>query len=409
MRLAGMNSGRNEAGAMAKQEKTETELVGQETMFGVGMKRSEQGICGFTLPVPKITSPTQVLVRVKEVGLDGTDFSMVRHDKKDLAEGRDEIVIGHEMMGVVEKVGSEVMRLKPGDHVTMTVRRGCELCWPCKGGQSDYCLTGQYKERGLHKLDGFLTKYSVEEQDRVLKLPRKVAKYGILVEPLSIAEKAVEQVRLVQSRIPPSCGHSSHGWDKDHWGECKTALVIGAGTLGCLTAALLRMNGVTTFAASRTPEESFKVRMLRKLGCDYMQVDETGKGVERVVEQCQQDRHLDIIIEAAGASELALSIIPYMSRSSVYVLTGIPRGQQLATMDTNRLLRHIVRYNQAVMGSVNSNRTHFEKAIDDIGRINEKFNDILDRFITHRFKLQDYKKTFAFEDRNSLKVAVEID
>ncbi|VVC04007.1 Glucose 1-dehydrogenase [Candidatus Burarchaeum australiense] len=397
---------------MAKQETAASQLVDhdkQGMMFAVGMKRAEPGVHGFMLPLPKITSPSQVLIRVQAVGLDGTDFSMVSHDKKDIADGREEIVIGHEMMGVVEEVGSGVISLRPGDPVTMTVRRGCGLCWPCKQGKSDYCLTGQYKERGLHKLDGFLTKYTVEEEAHVVKLSPGTEKYGILVEPLSIAEKALEQVRRVQSRIPPACGHASHKWTRDHWGECKTALVIGAGTLGCLTAALLRMNGVTTFATSRTPEDSFKVRMLRKLGCDYMRVDEIGAGIEKVVEQCQRDRHLDIIIEAAGASELALSIIPYMSRSSVYVLTGIPRGEQLATMDTNKLLRHIVRYNQAIVGSVNSNRTHFEMAIDDIQGINNKFNNILDEFITNRFKLSEYKQAFSFESKDSIKIAIGID
>ncbi|MFA6035450.1 MAG: alcohol dehydrogenase catalytic domain-containing protein [Candidatus Micrarchaeia archaeon] len=395
--------------------KTETETralqaaPAAEQMFAVGMKRSETGVHGFMLPVPKIETPTQVLVRIKQVGLDGTDFSMVQHDKKDIADGREEIIIGHEMMGVVEDVGRKVMNFRPGDAVTITVRRGCGICWPCKQGQSDYCLTGQFKERGLHKLDGFLTKYAVEEEENVVKLQPGTEKFGILVEPLSIAEKAVEQVRLVQSRTQPSCGHPSHAWNTDHWGNCKTALVIGVGTLGCLTAAMLRMNGVTTFATARTSEDSFRVKVLRQLGCDYMPVDDKGEGIEKVVEHCQRDRHLDIIIEAAGASELALSVIPYMSRSSVYVLTGIPRGQQLATMDTNRLLRHIVRYNQAVVGSVNSNKTHFEKAVDDIRMINEKFGNILESYVTTRFPLSEYKKAFAYEDRNSIKIAVDID
>ena len=173
-------------------ERTEVaEKISEKTMFSVGMKRAEQGVHGFMLPVPKLASPTQVLVRVKEVGLDGTDFTMVSHDKKDIAEGRDEIVIGHEMMGVVEEVGPDVVSLKPGDNVTITVRRGCGLCWPCKQGKSDYCLTGQFKERGLHKLDGFLTKYAVEEEAHIVKLQPGTEKYGILVEPLGITEKAL--------------------------------------------------------------------------------------------------------------------------------------------------------------------------------------------------------------------------
>jgi len=380
---------------------------GRGTMVGIGMLRSKPGVHHFELPMPKISTPMQVLVRVKEVGICGTDYGMVKQDNKDMADGKEELVLGHEMLGVVEAVGEKVSTVQTGDYVTMTVRRGCGKCQPCRSGQSDYCLTGKFRERGIHKLDGFLSKYVVDEEEYVLALPKGAAKYGILVEPLSIAEKAIEQARIVQSRVGRTCAHPAHGWKKPHWGGCKTALVIGAGTLGCLTSALLRMNGVEVFVVSRSDEQAYKVKLLRKMGCNYIQVN--GMKIEQIVEHMQKDRHLDIIVEAAGASELALSVIPYMSRSSVYVLTGIPCGELMATMDTNRLLRHIVRYNQAIIGSVNSNRNHFQMAIEDIPLVNRQFNNILDEFVTHRFKLMDYREAFELSHPDVLKVVLELE
>lgn len=379
----------------------------KSVMNGVGMLRAKPGVHQFELPAPRIRTPTQVLVRVKECGICGTDYGMVKQDNKDIADGKERIVLGHEMLGVVEAVGEKVSTVRPGDHVTMTVRRGCGKCQPCRSGQSDYCLTGKFSERGIHKLDGFLSNYVVDEEEYVLHLPEDVAKYGMLIEPLSIAEKAIEQARIVQSRVGRTCPHPAHGWKKPHWGGCKTALVIGAGTLGCLTSALLRMNGVETFVVSRSDEQAYKVRLLRKMGCNYIQVN--GTKIEQIVEYMQKDRHLDIIVEAAGASELALSVIPYMSRSSVYVLTGIPRGELMATMDTNRLLRHIVRYNQAIIGSVNSNRNHFQMAIEDVPLINRQFSNILDEFVTHRFKLSGYKEAFELSHPDVLKVVLELE
>ena len=71
-------------------------------MLAVGMVRGKSGVHTFELPVPEVRQPDEVLIRVKEVGLDGTDFNMVRYGLQDIAEGYSEMVMGHEMVGVVE-------------------------------------------------------------------------------------------------------------------------------------------------------------------------------------------------------------------------------------------------------------------------------------------------------------------
>lgn len=131
-------------------------------MLAVGMVRGKPGVHVFELPMPEIKQPDEVLVRVKEVGVDGTDFNAVRYNLQDIAEGRNEIAMGHEMVGVVEAVGSGVKSLTPGEEVTITVRRGCGQCEPCLHNVSDMCVTGLYKERGLHKLGGFLAQFVVD-------------------------------------------------------------------------------------------------------------------------------------------------------------------------------------------------------------------------------------------------------
>ena len=75
-------------------------------MLAIGMLRGKAGVHTFKLPKPEIQKPDEVLVRVKEAGVDGTDFNMVKYTLQDIAEGRNEIVMGHEMVGVVEAGGS---------------------------------------------------------------------------------------------------------------------------------------------------------------------------------------------------------------------------------------------------------------------------------------------------------------
>ncbi len=376
-------------------------------MLAVGMVQGKSGVHTFELPMPEIQQPDEVLVRVKEVGLDGTDFNMVRYGLQDIAEGRNEIAMGHEVVGVVEAVGSKVKSLAPGDPVTMTVRRGCGLCEPCRHNQSDMCMTGLYTERGIHKRDGFLTQFAVDQEQYIVKVPPELAKLAVFTEPLSIAEKGIEQIRVIQSRLPWTCSHPEHTFLAADWGRCKTALVVGAGPLGLLATALLRLSEIGTYVADIVPEDSPKVHLARQTGAIY--IDARTKTPKEMVELCCTTGNLDIIFEAAGAAATAVELIPHMSRSSIYVMTGIPRGDLVIQVDAAQLVRQIVRYNQVVVGSVNSNRSHFEMALKDMRKIDSRFNGMLGKMITHRFRLEDYQQAFALSDPKHIKTVIEVE
>lgn len=113
-------------------------------MLAIGMIRGKPGIHAFEIPMPEIRQPDEVLIRVKEVGLDGTDFNALKYNLQDIAEDRNEMAMGHEMVGVVEEVGPAVKSVRRGDTVTVTVRRGCDHCHPCLHNASDMCLTGHF-------------------------------------------------------------------------------------------------------------------------------------------------------------------------------------------------------------------------------------------------------------------------
>jgi threonine dehydrogenase-like Zn-dependent dehydrogenase len=371
------------------------------------MVRGKSGVHAFGLTKPKISQSDEVLVRVKAAGVDGTDYNMVRHNLQDMAEGRNEIVMGHEMVGVVEEVGRNVTLVTPGDTVVMTVRRGCGICPPCLHNQSDMCMTGLYTERGIHKRDGFFTEFVVDQEQYVVKVPAELKELAVFTEPLSIAEKGIAQLRTIQSRFPWACEHPEHGFLSPDWGGCKIALVLGAGPLGILAAALLRLAEVYTFVADIVPEDSPKVHLVEQMGAYY--IDARGKTPNEMVELCcGSSGSLDIIFEASGAAATAIELINHMSRSSIYVMTGIPREELVTQFDAAQLVRQIVRNNQVLVGSVNSNRSHFEMALKDIPAINSRFGGMLEEMITHRFKLQDYEQIFATEQQH-IKTVIEVE
>lgn len=70
---------------------------------------------------------------------------------------------------------------------------------------------------------------------------------------------------------------------------------------------------------------------------------------------------------------------------------------------------NMVRYNQVIVGSVNSNRRHFERALEDMDDLNSRFNGMLEKMITHRFKLADYEEAFALADPSHIKTVIEVE
>jgi len=248
----------------------------------------------------------------------------------------------------------------------------------------------------------------VDQEQYVVKVPDGLAQLAVFTEPLSIAEKGIDQIRLIQSRLPWACKHPDHTYLSPDWGKCKTALVLGAGPLGILGTALLRLAEVHTYVADIVPEDSPKVHLVEHMGANY--IDARSKTPREMVEFCcSPSGNLDIIFEASGAAATAIELINYMSRSSIYVMTGIPREELVMQIDAAKLVRQVVRNNQVLVGSVNSNRSHFEMALKEITAINSRFGGMLEEMITHRFKLEDYERIFDPTDQKHIKTVIEVE
>ena len=168
-------------------------------MYAVGITKHGKGIESFEIPMPQIKKPNEVLIRILQAGICGTDRSIAEHHLFDPPDNEDVMCLGHESFGVVEKTGSNVAGLKKGDYVAATARRGCAECSSCLNNQSDMCFTGRYKERGLHKLHGFFTYYVAEEAEYVVRVPEYLKHIGVLSEPMSIVKKVLSRQCLYKA------------------------------------------------------------------------------------------------------------------------------------------------------------------------------------------------------------------
>jgi len=154
-------------------------------------------------PEPGLEVDEDVKIKVLKVGICGTDREAVEYGKVELPEGRSEIVLGHELIGQVVETGARVKTLRAGDYAVLMVRRGCGQCLPCLLHRSDMCKTGKFKERGIKGLDGFQAEYVVDRERYAIRVPRELGEIGVLIEPLSVIEKGLEQALHIQyARLP---------------------------------------------------------------------------------------------------------------------------------------------------------------------------------------------------------------
>src|SRR5438270_6394436 len=144
-------------------------------------------------PEPAITAADYVKARVLEVGICGTDREEAAGGRSAPPPGRSDLVIGHEMFGRVVDVGRDVHSVAVGDYAVFTVRRGCGHCPACAMNRSDMCYTGDYADRGIRHQDGYQTEFVVDSEQYVVKVPPEIGTIGVLAEPMSIAQKAIEE------------------------------------------------------------------------------------------------------------------------------------------------------------------------------------------------------------------------
>ncbi len=286
-------------------------------------------------PVPK---PGEVLVRVQEVGIDGTDAEILEGQYGEAPPGEDYLIIGHESLGQAETVTHGVEDLGPGDWVVAMVRRPDPIpCRNCAAGEWDMCLNGLYTERGIKGAHGFLADYYVEEPRYLVKLQDDLARVGVLLEPLTIAEKALDQIDRIQSRLV---------WEPER------TVVLGAGPVGLLAALLLRLQDLEVHVYDRTGP-GLKSELVEAMGAHYIWAEK-----QRLDHKLADEiGPIDIIFEATGYSPLAFDAMDTVAPNGIVCLSGVSGGGRTIQVSADHLNLELVLGNRVVFGTVNANRT----------------------------------------------------
>lgn len=316
---------------------------------------------------PEPAAATDVRLRMLEVGVCGTDREIAAFEYGDPPPGSDHLVIGHESLAEVLEVGSGVTSLQPGNLVVPMVRRPCphDFCRPCRSGRQDFCSTGDFRERGIKQQHGYMAELVVDDQDYMNLVPEVLRNVAVLVEPLTIAEKALEQVEHIQRRLP--------------WGtENHRAVVLGAGPVGLLGAMALIVAGFDTWVYSRSPTPKDKAGVAEAVGARYISSE-----THSADELREEVGNIDLVYEAVGASKVGFDVLSVLGTNGVFVFTGVPGRKAPIEVDTDRLMRNLVLRNQVVLGSVNAGKGAFEAAIRHLDEFNRRWPDAIGRLLSH--------------------------
>jgi len=335
-------------------------------------------------PEPKVSSSTDVKLRMLEAGVCGTDKEICAFEYGTPPSGSEQLVIGHESLGEVIEVGPKVTRVKVGDLVVPMVRRPCphDYCVACRADRQDFCFTGDFQERGIKERHGFMAQFVVDDEKYMNLVPKEMRDVAVLVEPLTIAEKGLMQVWQVQQRLPWSCPVTpGKAAAYRHRG-----LVLGAGPVGLLGAMALVNNDFDTYVYSREAVPNPKSRLLESIGAHYI-------SSEKLTPEMlpQHIGNIDLVYEATGASSLSFEMMKYLGTNSIFVFTGVPGRKGPIEVDTDLVMRNLVLKNQVVFGTVNAGRDSFENSIRDLNIFFARWPVAVKSLITGRFPIEAHR------------------
>lgn len=310
-----------------------------------------------------VRRPDEALVRVLDAGICATDLEINSGIFGTAPAGSPFLILGHENLGRVETVPPGC-GLVPGDLVVSTVRRGCpEPCRACQSDQNDMCLTGGFQERGIRGLHGFMSERYAESPRYLIRLPPHLREVAVLIEPMSVVQKGIEQAYRIQQRL---------SW------EPRKALVLGAGPVGLLAALVLRLRGLEVHVAALEPEGSPRDRLLRELEIHYACTVATP-----IDALASQVGGIDLVFEATGATSVVLSAMRALGPNGVCILSSVTPSRTVEA-DLGAWNREMVLGNRLAFGTVNAARRNFEAGVRDLEGAEARYPGWLARLITRR-------------------------
>jgi threonine dehydrogenase-like Zn-dependent dehydrogenase len=333
-----------------------------------------------------------VLVEVLRVGVDGTDKEINAAEYGDAPDGHDYLITGHESLGRVVEAGPNVpTTIKPGTIVVASVRRPGMSVYDSIGLQ-DFTTDDVYFERGINKRHGYLCERYVEDFEYIVPLPACLSETGVLLEPMTVAEKAVNQAYEIQRRLKV-------------W-QPRRAAVLGSGTVGLLATLVMRLRGLEVVCLSLPKRPYRNSELIEELGATYVSTQDMS-----VAEAAAAYGPFDLIVEATGFSPLVWEAAQALAKNGVLMLVSVTGGERQVEIPSDMINQGFVLGNKVMAGSVNASPTDFTSGRDDLVKAYAFYPGWLEKLLTHPVEgLANYEQMLRelTEATDAIKVFVQV-
>lgn len=308
---------------------------------------------------PVIRNPDEVLVKVKRVGICGSDMH-IYHETNPLATYPR--IVGHEVAGEVVEVGSNVSGMKPGDHVVVEPIRYCGECYACRKGRPNVCQS--LSVFGVHE-DGGLREFFVlpENQLHVVNSSLEWDEI-VLAEPYTIGAQAVWRGAV---------------------GEGDTVFIQGSGPIGICILKMAKLQGARVIISDLKQE---RLAFAKENGADEI-INASEESVEDRVLELTDGEGPNVVIDAVclpSTFELGVNLVS--PAGTVVVLGFDERPSSIPQLP-------ITKKEVTIVGS-RLQTNQFEKVVSLLNVEKLQSNG----FITHHFPISEVQEAFRYVEKN---------
>jgi D-arabinitol dehydrogenase (NADP+) len=309
------------------------------------------------VPTPE-AGAGEVRIKIAQVGVCGTDLHIHEGDFNAVFP----LVPGHELVGVIDRLGDGVTGLRLGESVSVNPNVNCGWCQYCRAGRLILCEN--LKGYGSN-FPGFFAEYVTVPQNLVFSTEGLAADTAVFTEPASCAMHGLETLG-----VRPGA----------------SALVFGAGPTGLLLAQLIASGGASSVTVAAPTQ--FKLDTATALGIDRtVRIDrgdpDGAATVEKLRRASPNGDGYDVVVEATGSTRVANTCVPLTRNGGTVMIYGVTRAEEVVSFHPFDVFRREI----TIKGSF-AEITSFAAAVAALraGRVRT------DGIITHRFSLEDYGK-----------------
>ncbi|CAH1799928.1 unnamed protein product [Owenia fusiformis] len=316
-----------------------------------------------TIPKPTVQSPYDVIVKVSNCGVCGSDLHFVAGNQESSAVT---VTLGHEFSGIVHETGSDVINVKVGDRVGVNPNGGCKRCDFCLRGRENMCDTGGCRSSVGVFRDGGFAEYSRIPCDYVFCLADETPlEVGVLCEPLSCIMRGADHFGAIQ--------------------DDARILVQGCGITGLLFITLFHHRGFRNISACEVSATRRKVVEDLDLGIKVYTPDEL---LAEYPEKESAIRGFDIVADCTGAPRAIEAGYKILRRAGKMCIFGVcPPDATINIKPVDFMTKEL-----SLLGC-NINNYTYPKAVACAHNMGDKYLSF-EKLGVKRFKLEDFQDAF---------------